>query len=90
MPPRKRPQQKDSFSATEVGVLIEELRSEFRTVVDIARDVKAEVEGLHRWRSVVDEKLVKLDFVLTELRMIRSELKAFDERLRAVEAKVGL
>ena len=88
MAERKR-SAKSSYTSTEVGALIEELRSEFRTVVDIARDVKAEVDGLKIWRAGVDEKLVTLDFVLTELKLLRAELKTFDERLRAVEVKVG-
>lgn len=89
MADRKR-SQKDTFSAREVGVLIEELRSEFRSVLEMVRQIKAEVDGLHRWRAVVDEKLVKLDFVLTELRLLRADLKAFDQRLKTLEAKVGV
>ena len=82
MAERKR-SAKDTFTAGEVGALLEEIRSEFRTVVDIAREVKTDLEGLKRWGADVDEKLVKLDFILTELQGLRADLKT-------VEAKVGL
>lgn len=100
MAERKRTS-KAGYTPTEVGALIEELRSEFRTVVDIAREVKAEVGGLKAWReemSVWREEMDvwrlglnhKLDGITVELRTIRADLKAFDDRLRAVESKVGL
>ena len=57
-------------------------------MIDIARTVEGEVGGLKRWCAGVDTKLETLDFMLTELKALRTDLTRFDERLKLVEAKV--
>ena len=86
MPARKR-SPKDGFTATEVGTLIESLRNEIRLVVEGLADIRREVDGLKAWREVMTEDIA---LIKTELRAIRTDLTAFDTRLKIVEEKLGI
>jgi len=81
------PAPKEPFTAREVGALVESLHHDIRLIAEGVVDIRKEVDGLKGWRANVTDDLTMLK---TGLRTIQANMKSFDERLRAVEAKVGL
>ena len=114
MPPRKRPS-KEPFAAREVAVLLEDLRSQFRTFGEGLEEIRGRLAGVEAevrafsdfttFQKLVSERVrddvssltamgrkmtADIAAIRDDLRSIKSELKGFDTRLTAVEAKVGL
>ena len=75
--------QKDTYTVTEVGTLIEALRTDIRLIAEEVVSIRREVDGSKAWRATADHKFLQIDLILTELRALRTDLKA-------VESKVGL
>ena len=95
MSPRKRsPRDKDTFTAREVGALLESLRHQIKLIAEGVADLRKEVDGFKSWRTTIDTWRTGVDdafnFIKKEIQLMRTDLKAFDERLKLVEAKVGL
>jgi len=63
MPARQRPQ-RETFTATEVGALIESLRKEIRIVADGFADVRKELDGFKAWRTRIDDWRARVDLAL--------------------------
>ena len=76
----------DKFTAREVGVLIEELRSDFRTVSEGLTSLLPLKEDMIE----VKNRLSNLEFEVRTLKdVIRVEIPSIKSRLSAVEAKVN-
>jgi hypothetical protein len=99
VPKHKRPQ--NTFTATEVGTLLESIQTEIRLVADGVADIQRQVDGLKAWRTDVMNEVeglklwrVKvtgdLNEIMGDLRTIKANLKTFEARIQAVEAKVAL
>ena len=74
---------KEHYTSTEVGVLVESLRSEFRTIAEVVVPLREDMID-------VKARLSNLESDMKEVKsVIRIALPSINQRLSALEAKVG-
>ena len=82
----------NSFTSTEVGVLIEEFRSEFKVFGDGLVFVRDRVDALDKKVDRIDKRVEILDIKVTKIGIdvadIQNILKNHDGRLSKVEAVI--
>mgnify|MGYP001612617387 CR=1 FL=1 len=79
---KKTPKDKTTMTASEVGVLIESLRSEFRTFNDAIQTINRSLDALEKTAARTWEKITEIN-----LRLIKVEKKVdeIDARMIRVE-----
>ncbi|MBI4711075.1 MAG: hypothetical protein HY767_01220 [Candidatus Omnitrophica bacterium] len=72
------------FSSTEVGTLIEELRSDFRAVVEVVAPLPERLTRVEERLSAVENRLIRVEDV------VRVAIPSLSTRVSTLEAKVGI
>ncbi|OGW84897.1 MAG: hypothetical protein A3C35_06880 [Omnitrophica bacterium RIFCSPHIGHO2_02_FULL_46_11] len=74
---------KDNFTAREVAVLVEDLKSEFRTVVEVVAPLPERLSAVEERLGVVETRLTSVEDVL------RIALPDLSKRVSRIESKLG-
>lgn len=72
------------FSSTEVGVLVESLRADFRTVAEVVAPIPERLTAVEERLSAVENRLTGVEDV------VRVAVPSINVRLTKLEAKVGV
>ena len=82
--PNKERRTDKTFSNTEVGVLIESLRTDFRTVAEVVAPVRDRLTAVKERLSAVENRLTGVEDV------VRVVLPSLSTRVSALETKAGV
>ena len=75
---------KETFTTTEVGTLVEGLRSEFRTVVEVVAPLPGRL-------SAVEDRLSRVEVRLTGVEdAVRIALPSLSKRVSRIETKLSI
>ena len=75
---------KERFTAREVGVLVEELRSEFRVVSEVVLPLREDMAEVKDRLSAVESRLTSLEDV------VRLSIPDHNRRITRLETKAGI
>ena len=75
---------KERFTAREVGVLVEELRSEFRAVSEVVLPLREDMADVKQRLFVLEIKVQSLDDV------VRLAIPDLNKRVTCLEIKTGI
>ena len=79
--PNSNPKDNKTFTSTEVGTLVEDLKSSFRAVTEVVAPLPGRL-------SAVEEKLGKLEVRVGSLEdVVRIAIPSLNSRVSALEAK---
>ena len=80
---------KSTFTATEVGAIVEDLRSQFRAFGDELKSITRRIEGIETTVARTWEKITEIDLRLIrvekDIAEIKTTLKGHSERLAHLE-----
>lgn len=88
--------EKTTFTAREVAVLVEDLKSQFRIFGDELKTINKRLEGIETTQARMWEKLTQIDLRLIkvesdiatikqDIAYIKEDLKTFDKRISHLE-----
>ena len=83
---KKRARKDDKYTATEVGTLIEQIRSEFKVFGEGLKDLREKVDATHEQVIKNTEQITLLEIAIRET---RGEITKINGRLDRIEERLG-
>ena len=73
-----------SFTSTEVGTMLESLRSEFHTVSEVIIPMREDIAEIKDRLTAVETRLIRVEDI------VRIAVPSHERRITALEVKVGI